>query len=389
MEPLAKRIAKRAAIIKEEGGKYKLYSHEGKVLGTHPSRAKAEAQEAAIEIAKHKGQANYQYLGAYGRGPEQVKYWKKGDSYFISRAPNISLFPGNLEEIDPTQIPRNLYRTAQKEFPLKYRGHMITLHSDNGGGHKAHVHRGNELKFITKRHADPHGAISSAKVWVEDNLPAKDPKPMKKKKAQSFLSDNENSGKMVNAPQELEDLRSQATQLNQKLVDIQTQVASFADALANKLAAEQKLDPQGMMGVQAEVSRLQGELQKKIKDLPETFIKFSDQTVYAKTLYKKLNDPAWSKMIEAAQTRGRGVMKRVAQVLDNISILFQKMTSDIKIKEYGPGEFDEKERKKIIKKNDQNQREVDEFNAKSLEQQPKSQKYFTDVATGRTGIPGT
>jgi hypothetical protein len=37
------------AIIKAEGGKFILYSHKGKVLGTHPSRGKAIKQEQAIK----------------------------------------------------------------------------------------------------------------------------------------------------------------------------------------------------------------------------------------------------------------------------------------------------------------------------------------------------
>lgn len=39
----------KSAIIKQEGGHYVLYSHKGKVLGHHPSKAKAIAQEQAIK----------------------------------------------------------------------------------------------------------------------------------------------------------------------------------------------------------------------------------------------------------------------------------------------------------------------------------------------------
>ncbi|MHB8483810.1 MAG: hypothetical protein ACYDBV_13950 [Nitrospiria bacterium] len=39
-------------IIRHEGDKWILYSHEGKVLGTHPSKEKAEAQERAVEANK-------------------------------------------------------------------------------------------------------------------------------------------------------------------------------------------------------------------------------------------------------------------------------------------------------------------------------------------------
>jgi len=41
------------ATIKQKGGKWLLYSHKGKVLGTHDSEEKARKQEQAIQISKH------------------------------------------------------------------------------------------------------------------------------------------------------------------------------------------------------------------------------------------------------------------------------------------------------------------------------------------------
>jgi hypothetical protein len=43
------------AIIKHEGGKWKLYSHAGKLLGTHDTKEDAVKQEQAIQINKAKG----------------------------------------------------------------------------------------------------------------------------------------------------------------------------------------------------------------------------------------------------------------------------------------------------------------------------------------------
>ena len=44
----------KVAVIKRVGGKWTLYSHDGrKRLGTHSSRAKAVRQERAIQFAKH------------------------------------------------------------------------------------------------------------------------------------------------------------------------------------------------------------------------------------------------------------------------------------------------------------------------------------------------
>jgi hypothetical protein len=42
-------------MIKKVGKKWKLYTHDGKkVLGTHPTKAAAQKQEAAINISKAK-----------------------------------------------------------------------------------------------------------------------------------------------------------------------------------------------------------------------------------------------------------------------------------------------------------------------------------------------
>ena len=38
--------------IRKKGKQFQLISSTGKVLGTHPSRAKAQAQESAINISK-------------------------------------------------------------------------------------------------------------------------------------------------------------------------------------------------------------------------------------------------------------------------------------------------------------------------------------------------
>jgi len=38
--------------VRAKGGKFELISKTGKVLGAHPTRAKAQAQESAINISK-------------------------------------------------------------------------------------------------------------------------------------------------------------------------------------------------------------------------------------------------------------------------------------------------------------------------------------------------
>jgi hypothetical protein len=45
-------------MIKKRGNNWVLLSSEGKVLGTHPSKQKALAQETAINISKHTKKKN-------------------------------------------------------------------------------------------------------------------------------------------------------------------------------------------------------------------------------------------------------------------------------------------------------------------------------------------
>lgn len=43
-------------MIKKVGSKWVLYTHDGKkVLGTHPTREEALAQERAVQASKHAG----------------------------------------------------------------------------------------------------------------------------------------------------------------------------------------------------------------------------------------------------------------------------------------------------------------------------------------------
>lgn len=61
-------------IIRHEGDKWILYSHKGKVLGTHPSKEQAEAQEAAVEANKSAG-----YDGDVGLDEPVKLQYKVGD----------------------------------------------------------------------------------------------------------------------------------------------------------------------------------------------------------------------------------------------------------------------------------------------------------------------
>lgn len=47
----------RTAVIRKEKGKWVVKSHDGKTLGTHPTKEKALKQLRAIEISKHKRNA--------------------------------------------------------------------------------------------------------------------------------------------------------------------------------------------------------------------------------------------------------------------------------------------------------------------------------------------
>ena len=309
--------------------------------------------------------------------------------------------------------------SAQAKFPLRYRGHMIRVKSDPAGGHKAAVYHKNELKHVTKRHGDPEHAAHAAKVFVDDNTPPREEKEREgegkknnpfaictesvgrsdKKKynrcvndiksehreAQQAFLQNPTDPTIAQADPELEALRAQAQELQAKITDIQSKAEAYINALADKQGA----NGQGMMGLQGEAARIQKEMTDALLKIESNFVRFSDQTTYAKMQTARLADPAWSQLINEARTRGRGVMKRVSQILDRVSILFQKLTTNVAIKEYPPGSFTEKEQSKILKNNDKNINKINQFQQDQLDVGNRAQKYFLDSATGRIGVPGT
>lgn len=157
---------------------------------------------------------------------------------------------------------------------------------------------------------------------------------------------------------------------------------SYADALSQKGAAELGLEASGLADLQGQLGSIQGSFEDKLKNVSANFIRFSDEVTYAKIQAARLNDASWKDMVEAARTRGRGVMARVASILDRVSIIFKKLTADVKLKEYAPGELTEKEIKKITKKNVENAEKAKEFQKKQKEVGPLSQKYFNEAAEG-------
>lgn len=280
----------------------------------------------------------------------------------------------------------NYQRTAQKQYPARFKGHMIRVKSDGGGGHKASVYRENELKHVTKRHADPENAAHAAKTWVEDNSPARDPKPAKKRKAQVGLLQNPNDSSVVNADSELESIRQQAQVIQQKVNDVMALAQSYSDALANKAGAP---DSGGMMGLQQEAGRLQTELETKLRDMPGNFIRFSDNVTFCKVQTVRLNAPAWDTMLSVARERGQGVMKRVVGILDKLSVLFQKLTVAVKIEEVPSGELTPKKVDKVVKKNKDSLGKIEQYQQEQKNVAPRAQKYFLDTGTGKMGVPGT
>jgi hypothetical protein len=59
-------------IIHHEGDQWILYSHKGKVLGRHPSKEKAEAQERAVEANKSRIQKNIVIRGSANNGSSKT-----------------------------------------------------------------------------------------------------------------------------------------------------------------------------------------------------------------------------------------------------------------------------------------------------------------------------
>ena len=201
------------------------------------------------------------------------------------------------------------------------------------------------------------------------------------RKAQSILSNPEDTT-VGEADPELEALRQQFKAVQEKINIINTQVAAYTEEMAKKQEFA------GMSEIQMEVTRLQTELNDKLKAFPANFIKFSDQVTFAKIQSARLNDAAWKQIIDQAKTRGKGVMRRVSLILDRVALLFKKMTADVTLKEFGPGELTPKKMQDTVKKNKENLEKIDQYQQTQQDIAPGMQKYFLDQAAGGIGTPG-
>jgi len=212
--------------------------------------------------------------------------------------------------------------------------------------------------------------------------------------AQTILSKPDNN-KIVNADPDLEALRAEFNAMQTKIAEVQAQGQTYMDALAQKAAAANGMSPEdaegGLATLETEASRMQEELNEKLKAIPATFVKFKDQVTFAKVQTARLNDAAWKQIIDQARVRGRGVMKRVVTVLDQVSILFKKMTADIEMQEFGPGELTPEKMTKLVDKNKTNVDKINQYTQTQQDVATKSrmQKYFLDNAQGKIQKPGT
>lgn len=102
----------RSAIIKHEKGKYNLYSHTGKLLGSHPTREKAVSQEQAIEISKHKGQKEKHM-------DSKIDNFKKGDSVEILKGKFTGMI-GTIEKISSYSDKPEAYVYLNSHYTLKF-----------------------------------------------------------------------------------------------------------------------------------------------------------------------------------------------------------------------------------------------------------------------------
>ena len=206
-------------------------------------------------------------------------------------------------------------------------------------------------------------------------------KVLLKRRAQSILAKPEDTT-IGEAGADLESLRAQAMALQTKINEINAQVMAYTEELA-------KSNQYGsMMEIQTEAQRLQGELTEKLKAFPANFIKFSDQVIYAKQQATRMNDAAWKQIIDQAKTRGKGVMRRVSLILDRVSLLFKKLTHDVTLKEFQPGELTPKKMQDIVKKNQEQVGKIDQYQQSQQDIAPGMQKYFLDQASGGLGTPG-
>jgi len=197
----------------------------------------------------------------------------------------------------------------------------------------------------------------------------------------------------VQAGPELEQLRTQFEEMQAKVAEVTAQGQVYMDALAQKAAAAKGMNPEqaaaGLAALQAEAIRLQNDLDEKLKAIPQNFIQFTNGLTVAKVQYVKLSDAAWTKIFDAIRERGQGIMVRMVAVLDRIKLLYQKMTHDVKLQEFAPGELDPKTKQKLVDKNADNIKRIDQYqqSQKDLATQPKLQKYLLQSGTGRLQQP--
>ena len=208
-----------------------------------------------------------------------------------------------------------------------------------------------------------------------------------KKVAQAGLLANPESTDVATADADMEVLRAQAQSVDARVKDIQGKIQAFQDALASKEAVGLGMSVSSMAELQTKLSQMNSELETKIKNVPANFIRFADNVTYAKIQAVRLNDASWKEMIDTAKERGKGVMKRVVTILDRISILFKKLTVDVKLKEYAPGELTAKEMEKITKKNVKDLGRVKDYQESIEKQGPGVSKYFLESATGGVQRP--
>lgn len=310
--------------LHKEGDKWATYSEKGTKLGEHLTREKALKQLEAYEFHK-----NNPHKAAKEINYKGYKIIDREKDWFVPNSPNKESF-GDLEDAKQyiDRIPKN------------YPEHSVKVDS------------------------------------------------LKKKVAQSNILPKPEDSSITNADSDTEMIRQDALNIQSKVNALEAQVKSYQDALASKTAQELGIDAKTYAELQNFLAITQNTLNTKIKNLEGNFIKFADGITYAKVQGARLNDASWKDMIDSARTNGRGVMKRVTSILDKISILFKKMTANVSLKEYAPGELTPKEISKVTDNNTKNVNKINKYQEDIKKQAPNAQKYFLNSAEGLIQPPG-
>jgi hypothetical protein len=191
------------------------------------------------------------------------------------------------------------------------------------------------------------------------------------------ILDNPSDTAVSNAPDDLNALKEQSDQLTNIIAQIGPEIQRVISALEAKKLQKAGLEDSSLASVQAKVQELQSLIQSKLVELPGNFYKFKNGALLAKVQYARPNAPHFGAVIDQMVTRGKGIIKRVGEILQFLTPLFRSMSTKINV-----SEISEKDIPKVTKKNVQNVDKIVDFDKSVQEAQswPRTTKYFKQLS---------